>query len=134
MVKTIFFIELQPHFTDQKNPDIFLKTAELSKKLEIPLAATNDVHYISKEDEYYHDVLLAIGTGNKISDTNRLSVKGVDLSLKSVEEMVEFFKDFPEAIENTSRIADAVDFEFELGKTQFPHFELPEDETAENYL
>jgi len=133
--KDNFFVELQPHFfSDNKNPDIFLKTADLAKKLKIPLAATNDVHYISKEDEHYHDVLLAVGTGNKISDANRLSVKGSNLSLKSAEEMAEFFKDFPEAIENTAKISDAVDFEFELGKTQFPHFELPENETAENYL
>ena len=133
--KDNFFIELQPHFfSDNKNPNIFFKTADFAKKLKIPLVATNDVHYISKEDEDYHDVLLAVGTGNKISDANRLSVKGVNLSLKSAEEMAEFFKDFPEAIENTVRIADAVDFEFELGKTQFPHFELPENETAENYL
>lgn len=139
-----FFIEIQPHFypalqlkggvTDNKNPDIFLKTADFAEKLEIPLAATNDVHYISKEDEDYHDVLLAIGTGNKISDTNRLSVKGSNLSLKSAEEMVEFFKDFPEAIENTGRISDAVDFDFELGTLKFPHFDLPEGITAEKYL
>lgn len=133
--KENFFIEIQPHFAaDKKNEELFLKIAELSKKIGIPLAATNDVHYISKEDEYYHDVLLAIGTGNKISDENRLSVKGCNLSLKSAEEMAEFFKDFPEAIENTGKISDAVDFEFELGTLQFPHFELPEGETAEKYL
>ncbi|MDO8676124.1 MAG: DNA polymerase III subunit alpha [Candidatus Azambacteria bacterium] len=139
--KNNFFIELQPHFTDQKNPDIFLKTTELSKKLEIPLAATNDVHYILKEDEDYHDVLLAIGTGNQISDSNRLSVKGLNLSLKSSEEMEAFFKDLPEAIENTNKIAEAIDFEFELGKSQFPYFKLPaspaggpEGITAEEYL
>ena len=143
--KDNFYLEIQPHFfSDNKNPDIFLKTIEFAKKLEIPLAATNDVHYISKEDEDYHDVLLAIGTGNKISDESRLSVKGVNLSLKSAEEMTEFFKDFPEAIENTGKISDAVDFEFELGTLQFPHFELPaspelqrgepENFTAESYL
>ncbi len=136
-----FFIELQTHFKDQKNPDIFLKTADFAKKLEIPLAATNDVHYLSKEDEDYHDVLLAIGTGNKVSDEGRLSVKGVNLSLRSAEEMSELFKDFPEAIENTGKISDAVDFEFELGVSQFPHFELPTSPasgpigiTAEKYL
>ncbi len=132
--KENFFIELQPHFKGSKNPDIFSKTTELAKKLGIPLAATNDVHYILKEDEDYHDVLLAIGTGSKVSDTNRLSVKGADLSLKSAEEMAEFFKDFPEAIENTANIADAVDFEFDLGTLQFPHFDLPQGVTAEKYL
>ncbi|MBI2635574.1 MAG: DNA polymerase III subunit alpha [Parcubacteria group bacterium] len=133
--KNNFFIEIQQHFfADNKNPDIFLKTTELSKKLEIPLAATNDVHYISKEDEDYHDVLLAIGTGNKVSDPNRLSVKGCNLSLKSIEEMTDFFKDNPEAVANTQKIAESVNFEFELGKSQFPYFELPEGVTAEEYL
>ena len=127
--KNNFYIELQPHFTDNKNPDIFLKTAELSKKLEIPLVATNDVHYISKEDKDYHDVLLAIGTGNKISDPNRFSMKGFDLSIKSPEEMVEIFKDLPEAISNTQKIVDAVNFEFEFGNYQFPYLKLPENTT-----
>src|SRR3989344_5170011 len=109
--KENFFIEIQPHFKeDGRNPSIFLKTGELSKKLGIPLAATNDTHYIYKDDEDYHDVLLAIGTGNNVSDTNRLSVKGSNLSLRSPEEMMELFKDFPEAIENTAKISDAVDF------------------------
>ncbi len=133
--KDNFFIELQPHFfPDNKNPDIFLKTIELSKKLDIPLSATNDIHYIFKEDEDYHDVLLAIGTGNKVSDPNRLSVKGCDLSMKSTEEMTEFFKDIPEAITSTQKISETVDFEFELGKSQFPYFALPEGITAEEYL
>ena len=124
--KDNFYLEIQPHFKeDGRNPSIFLKTVELSKKLGIPLAATNDTHYIYKDDEDYHDVLLAIGTGNNVSDTNRLSVKGSNLSLRSPEEMMELFKDFPEAIENTAKISDAVDFEFEFGVSQFPYFELP---------
>jgi len=132
--KDNFFIEIQPHFEKSDDKNLRSNLMALSKKLEIPLAATNDVHYLFKEDEDYHDVLLAIGTGNKVSDPNRLSAKGINLSLKSAEEMAEFFKDLPEAISNTQKIVDAINFEFEFDNLQFPHFELPEDETAESYL
>ena len=132
--KDNFFIEIQSHFEKNDNKNLYPNLIELSKKLEIPLIATNDVHYILKEDEDYHDVLLAIGTGNKISDPNRLSLKGMDLSFKSTEEMTEFFSEVPEAISNTQKIVDAIDFEFEFGASQFPYFKLPENTTAESYL
>ena len=123
--KDNFFIEIQPHFEKSDNKNLYPNLIELSKKLEVPLIATNDIHYISKEDENYHDVLLAIGTGNKISDPNRLSLKGMDLSFKSAEEMTEFFSEVPEAISNTQKIVDAINFEFEFGASQFPYFKLP---------
>jgi len=132
--KDNFFIEIQSHFRKSESKNLYPDLIELSKKLEIPLIATNDVHYISKEDEDYHDVLLAIGTGNKISDPNRLSFKGTNPSFKSAEEMAEFFSEIPEAISNTQKIVDAVNFEFEFGASQFPHFKLPENTTAESYL
>ncbi len=132
--KDNFFIEIQSHFRKSDNKNLYPNLVELSKKLEVPLIATNDVHYISKEDEDYHDVLLAIGTGNKISDPNRLSFKGTDPSFKSAEEMTEFFSEIPEAISNTQKIVDAVNFEFEFGASQFPYFKLPENTTAESYL
>ena len=132
--KDNFYIEIQPHFAKSDNKILYSGVIELAKKLEIPLLATNDVHYIYKDDEDYHDVLLAIGTGNKISDPNRLSVKGIDLSLKSPEEMAEFFINTPEALLNTQKIVDAVDFNFEFGDTQFPGFELPPGLAADEYL
>jgi len=129
-----FYIEIQPHFIKSDNKNLYVDVINFAKKLNIPLLASNDVHYINKEDEDYHDVLIAIGTGNKVSDSNRLSLKGFDLSLKSAEEMAEFFKELPEAIENTEKIVNAIDFEFDMGKLQFPPFELPDGETSENYL
>ncbi|MDO8443552.1 MAG: DNA polymerase III subunit alpha [Candidatus Azambacteria bacterium] len=132
--KDNFYMEIQPHFEKGGGKNLRPAIIELAKKLEIPLIAANDVHYISKEDEDYHDTLLAIGTGNKISDQNRLSLKGMDLSFQSEEEMAKIFGDIPEAISNSQKIVDAVDFEFEFGNPQFPHFELPEGETAESYL
>ena len=127
-------MEIQPHFEKGGGKNLRANLIELSKKLEIPLVASNDVHYISKEDEDYHDTLLSIGTGNKISDPNRLTLKGMDLSFQSEEEMAGIFSDIPEAISNPQKIVDAVEFEFEFGNPQFPHFELPEGETAESYL
>ena len=132
--KENFYIEIQPHFKVNDNKNLYADLIKFSEKLAIPLIATNDIHYISKEDEDYHDVLLAIGTGNKVSDPNRLSLKGMDLSFKSAEEMLESFSDIPEAVSNTEKIINAIDFEFEFGISQFPHFNLPSGETAESYL
>ena len=132
--KDNFYIEIQPHFKESENKNLYSSVIELAKKSGVPLLATNDVHYIYRDDEDYHDVLLAIGTGNKISDPNRLSVKGLNLSLKSPEEMAEFFKDIPEALSNTQKIVDAVEFSFEFGNIQFPSFELPTGFTADEYL
>src|SRR3989344_494969 len=132
--KENFYIELQPHLELERNKKIYPKLLELAQELEIPTVATNDAHYLLKEDDDYQDVLLAIGTGNKVSDPNRLTMKGVNLSLRSAQEMEELFKDLPEAIENTQKIADACNFEFEFGTMQLPHFELPEGKTIEGYL
>ncbi|MDP2638973.1 MAG: DNA polymerase III subunit alpha [Candidatus Azambacteria bacterium] len=132
--KDNFYIEIQPHFEKSDGKNFYPNLIELSKKLEVPLVATNDVHYIAKDDDEYHEILLAIGTGNKISDPNRLSMKGFDLSFKSQKEMEEIFSANPEAIANTQKVVDAVDFEFEFGVYQLPHFELPANMTAENYL
>ncbi len=132
--KENFYFEIQPFFKIGDNKNIYSRLVEISKKMEIPLVATNDIHYIFKEDAEYHDVLLAIGTGNKISDPNRLSLKKWDLSFKSDEEMAELFSDIPEAILNSGKIADNINFEFEFGASQFPYFKLPENTTAESYL
>jgi len=132
--KENFYIELQPHFELDRSKKIYPKLLELAREVEAPIVATNDAHYLAKEDDDYQDVLLAIGTGNKVSDPNRLTMKGVNLSLRSAQDMEELFKDLPEAIENTQKIADACNFEFEFGTMQLPHFELPEGKTIEGYL
>src|SRR3989338_7794705 len=132
--KENFYIELQPHFELDRSKKSYPNLLELAREVEAPIVATNDAHYLAKEDDDYQDVLLAIGTGNKVSDQNRLTMKGVNLSLRSAQEMEELFKDLPEAIENTQKIADACNFEFEFGTMQLPHFELPEGKTIEGYL
>ncbi len=106
----------------------------LAKKHSIPLVATQDIHYLTKEDAFYHDVLLAVQTGNKITDDDRLTLKDGELHMRSPKEMEEAFKEYPEALENTVRIADQCNVEIELGKIFIPTFPVPEGETSNSYL
>ncbi len=107
---------------------------ELSRKTGIPLVATHDTHYVKPEDAQYHDILLAVQTGNTIYDKNRLTLKDDDFSIRSPEEMESFFKDVPEAIENTVKIAEQCNVEIELGKTRLPKFDVPDGKTASEML
>lgn len=110
-------------------------TVKLSRELGIPLVATNDAHYIKKEDAEAQDALVCISTGKVINDVKRLRyIDNPDFYLKSSEEMSEIFKDLPEAISNTSEIAKKCDLEITLGKWFFPNYDLPKDTTAEEYL
>ena len=110
--------------------------AQISRELGIPLVATNDAHYLKKEDAFAQDVLLMINTQTTINDEKRLSMleAGDDFYIKSPQEMIDEFPDFPDAIENTQKIADKCDLEIELGNWYFPKFKLPEHKTAEETL
>jgi DNA polymerase III subunit alpha len=129
-----FYLELQhhPNIPDQITAN--KRLIELSKKTGIPLVATNDIHYLRKEDSEAQDVLMLINTGADANDPERLSMLKENFSMISPEEMIEYFKDVPEAIENTQKIADACNVTIELGKTKLPIFPLPEGKTAEEYL
>ena len=106
----------------------------MHKKTGIPLVATNDIHYLRPEDAEAQDILMLINTGADINDPERLSLKSDDFSMLPPEKMAEIWKDYPEAIENTHKIADLCDFNFELGKTQLPRFEVPDGTSPEEYL
>ena len=111
------------------------KLVELSKKLNIPLVATNDSHYLKKEDGYNHEVLLCIQTGKRMTDEDRMKFETNDFYIKSPEEMKEFFKNIPEAIENTVKIAQKCNVEFEFGHTILPNYDVPKEfETHFDYL
>ena len=101
------------------------KLVELSRKLNIPLVATNDAHYSRKEDAYNHEVLLCIQTGKKMNDIDRMRFETDDFYLKSAEEVKEFFPNLPEAIQNTVKIAEKCNVEFEFGHTILPNYEVP---------
>ena len=129
-----FYLELQHHPNIPEQDIANKRLIELSKKTGIPLVATNDLHYLRKEDAEAQDVLMLINTGAEANDPERLSMTHEDFSMHSPEQMAEFFKDVPEAIENTQKIVDLCNLQIELGKTKLPTFPLPEGKTAEEYL
>ncbi len=111
------------------------KLIQLARKLDIPIVATNDAHYLKKEDAYNHEVLLCIQTGKRMSDEDRMRFDTEELYVKSPEEMSEYFKAFPDAIENTVKIAEKCNVEFEFGHTILPNYDVPpEYPTHYDYL
>ena len=111
------------------------KLVKLARKLDIPLVATNDAHYLKKEDAYTHEILLCIQTGKRMSDPDRMRFETDELYIKSPEEMIEYFSAFPDAIENTVKIADKCNVEFEFGHTILPNYDVPEEfETHYDYF
>ena len=131
-----FFIEIGHH--PNMNPTSAGKVRnaliELSKRTNLPMVATQDIHYLKKADAHYHDILLAIGTANSIHDQNRLTLKADDFSMRSGEEMAEHFADIPEAISNTVKVAERCQVDIDLERTILPRFTVPEGHTSETYL
>jgi DNA polymerase-3 subunit alpha len=106
----------------------------MAGELDIPLVATNDVHYVRREDASAHDLLLCIGTNSSIHDDKRVKMAGDFFYLKSAQEMAELFQDIPQALENTERIAEQCHLELEFGRLYLPDVELPESKTADQFL
>ncbi len=128
-----FYIEIQDHNIAEQR-QILPNLLKLSEETDTPLVATNDVHYIKKNDADFQDVLLCIQTGKNLSDENRMRFSTDEFYIKSEEEMREKFRFAPEAIENTNRIADMCSFEFEFHKKLLPQFDIPQGFTKEGYL
>ena len=135
-----FFLEIQQHPNLQEQNIVNPQIISLSKELNIPLVATQDSHYIRSDDSHAHDILLAVQTGNKLDDADRLTMREDNFSILSSDEMFEKFKNLGEteitdAFANTARIADRCNVEIELGKILLPQFPLPEGyQTANSYL
>ncbi|HHE76907.1 MAG TPA: DNA polymerase III subunit alpha [Candidatus Parcubacteria bacterium] len=129
-----FYLEIQshPHIKEQEKANKGI--IRIAKKHNIPLVATNDAHYLRREDAEAQDILMLINTGADPNDPERLTIKSDDFSLRSPEEMIKDFKDVPEAIENTQKIAENCNFEFELGKIKLPYFKVPVGKTPDEYL
>ena len=129
-----FYLEIQnhPEIPQQKKVNAALST--ISQKTGISLVATKDVHYLNSEDADAQDVLLCVQTGKTVGDKDRLTMLGADLSFSSGEEMWRGLKDFPEALENTNKIAETCNLKINLGSPKFPHFEVPEGYTPESYM
>ena len=126
-----FYLELQKH-QNLSELDLVNKTLiDFSRRLGIPLVATNDLHYVNPEDAKAQDALLAIQTKTVLTDKNRLTMIGSpDFYLKSGLEMAELFPDYPEALKNTLKIADACQVEIPTGKWILPDFPLPKNYTS----
>lgn len=128
-----FYLELQYHGMKEQlkvNKEII----EMSKRLNIPLVATNDVHYIKKEDYRSHDILLCIQTAKTVDEEERMRYPSDEFYLKSPEEMYELFSHVPEALENTVKIAEQCNFDYEFHKSKLPSFPLPEGTDHYEYL
>lgn len=131
--KDNFFLEIQDQGLEEEaaiNP--LLK--RLSEETGIGLVATNDVHYVRQEDSEFHDILLCIQTGAFVSDTDRMRFPNDQFYLKSEEEMRRIFADIPEAIDNTHKIAERCNVEFEFGHLHLPEFIPPNGMDAKEYL
>ena len=128
-----FYLEIQRHPTPELE-QINQRLIPMSSELDIPLVATNDVHYVNQEDASAHDLLLCIGTNSSIYDEKRMKMAGDFFYLKSPQEMAELFKDIPQALENTERIAEMCNLELEFGRLHLPEIELPEDKSADQFL
>ncbi|ABY94344.1 MULTISPECIES: DNA polymerase III subunit alpha [Thermoanaerobacter] len=128
-----FYLELQDHGILEQQK-VNKELIRLSKETGIPLVATNDVHYLEKKDAKAHEVLLCIQTGKTIDDEDRMSFPTDEFYLKSPEEMENLFSCCKEAIENTEKIADMCNVEFEFNKTKLPKYDLPEGVDSCEYL
>lgn len=128
-----FYLELQNHgMEEQKRVNEI--NIQLAKELNIPLVATNDVHYINQEDSKAHDILMCIQTGKTVDDPNRRRYPSDQFYLKSQEEMWDMFDYIPEALENTLKIAEECNFDYEFHVSKLPKFPLPEGVEPFDYL
>ena len=120
-----YYLEIQNHGLDEQlriNPMLI----SLSKELNIPLAATNDAHYMDKQDSKIQQVLICIQTNHTLGEDTGLEFGTQEFYLKSEEEMREAFSECPQTVDNTAKIAEQCHVEFEFGKTKLPHFDVPD--------
>lgn len=134
--KDHFYLEMQMHPSISIQQEVNKQLVALSRKFGIPLVATNDVHYVNKDDAEAHEILLCVQTQHTILESNRpLSMQdSPDFYLKSPDEMMADFVEYPEAIANTQKIADMCNVEIELGKWKLPLFEVPQGHDSHSYL
>ena len=123
-----FFVELQDHGIPEEK-QVLPRLVKLAREMDIPLVITNDCHYLTADDAEAQEVLMCIQTGKTLSDPNRMKMTTRELYVKSEAEMRALFPNFPDAIENTAKIAARCNVEFDFSTTHLPKFPLPEGET-----
>ena len=128
-----FYLEIQDHgIAEQQKVNEGLY--QLAKEKNLELVATNDAHYLTKEDARIQDVLMAIQMGKTVDDPTRMKFETQEFYIKSEEQMSELFPEHPEAISNTMKIAERCNVEFEFGKYHLPEFDVPDGYTSLEYL
>lgn len=129
-----FFLELGPHQDNENQIAVNQGLVQISQETGLPLVAACDVHYLLPENRDVQDILICIRDNKKVSDTERFTMRGLDLSFRTSEQMAELFQKVPEAIQNTALIAERIDFHLQTGENHLPEFPLPEGKTANEYL
>ncbi|HEX8950155.1 MAG TPA: PHP domain-containing protein, partial [Dissulfurispiraceae bacterium] len=128
-----FYFELQ-HNGLPEQEDVNRKLLGLSRELHVPVVATNDCHYLRKEDAKAHDILLCIQTGKTVKDEKRLRLSTDEFYFKSPDEMKQTFRELPDAIANTRVIAERCNLEFVLGKNLLPKYDMPNGVSPDSHL
>lgn len=129
-----YYFELMEHANVDNLDRINEVLIELSSEMDIPLVATNDCHYINKEDSYAQDILICIHTNTNILDEKRMKMEDDSYYLKSFEEMNDIYSENPDAITNTQKIADMCNLELDFTQMHLPEFEVPNGGDADEYL
>ena len=129
-----FYLEIQRHtnlpFLDGLNAGLI----RLAEKLDIPIVATNDLHYVNQEDAPLQDVMVCVQTNTTVNDEGRMKMSDESYFLKGPDEMAALFSDLPEAISNTQKIADSCDVSLDFSTLHLPQYNIPTDEDADTYL
>ncbi len=128
-----FFVEIMRTGLEEQNRNNPI-LIDIGKKTGIPLLATNDCHYLEREDARAHDILLCIQTDSTVENTDRLHHDTDQYYLRDPDEMKDLFSDIPEAFDNSMRIAEMIDLELDLNKPMLPDFEVPREYKKETYL
>ncbi len=132
--KDDYYLEVQHHPNLEKQQLVNQKIFTLAETTNTKVVATCDCHYLDPEDKDAQDLLVCIGTGKQVTDSNRLDMREVDLSMKTEEEILSYFPDHPEVVSNTIEVADKVNLEIPLGEYVFPACDIPEGFTADEWL
>ena len=128
-----YYLEIQDHGLEEQQT-VLPQLIRLSKETGIPLVATNDAHYLRKEDSKMQSILICIQTGKTVNDQDRMEFETDEFYLKSTDEMYDLFSICPEACENTNKIAEQCNFDFEFGVTKLPYFEAPDGMENQEYF
>jgi len=128
-----YFLELQEHDIPELK-GVNRHILAFAREFDLPTVATNDIHYISRDQARIHDILLCVGTGKSLGDPNRLRMDGDTYYMRSAEEMAHLFAEVPQALSNTLHIAEMCQVKLGFGDYHLPPFEVPDGFTAQSYL